>query len=113
LPNSDQKAPLVILFQISLEYLWECLEADGVVIDSLWSAIIDIILWSLVCVEDAIPYQPNSFELFGYDVLIDERLRPWLIEVNASPSMARENALDDRVGGLMTTNMPWDTAPYK
>ncbi len=41
--------------------------------------------------------QPCCFELFGYDVLIDEALRPWLLEVNASPSLARENHLDFKV----------------
>jgi D-alanine-D-alanine ligase-like ATP-grasp enzyme len=35
--------------------------------------------------------------VFGYDVLIDEDHRPWLLEVNASPSMARENKLDETV----------------
>ena len=44
--------------------------------------------------EDAIPYQVNSFDLFGYDILLDENYRPWLIEINSSPSMARENKLD-------------------
>ena len=29
----------------------------------------------------------NSFELFGYDFMVDEDLRVWLIEVNSSPSM--------------------------
>lgn len=27
----------------------------------------------------------NAFELFGYDFLIDEDLRTWLIEVNTNP----------------------------
>jgi hypothetical protein len=40
-----------------------------------------------------IPYQVNSFEVFGFDVLIDQALKPWLIEVNASPSMSRDNDL--------------------
>lgn len=29
----------------------------------------------------------NSFELFGFDVMIDEKYTPWLLEVNTSPCM--------------------------
>ena len=29
----------------------------------------------------------NNFELFGYDFLIDEDFRVWLIEVNSNPGM--------------------------
>lgn len=32
-----------------------------------------------------------------YDILIDDTLKPWLIEVNSSPSLARENELDHQV----------------
>ena len=45
--------------------------------------------------------QPCCFEVFGYDVLIDKDFKPWLIEVNASPSMSRENQLDTRVKTAM------------
>lgn len=29
----------------------------------------------------------NSMELYGFDFMIDEKLAPWIIEVNSSPSL--------------------------
>ena len=29
----------------------------------------------------------HSFEIFGYDFMLDEDLRPWMIEVNTNPCL--------------------------
>lgn len=39
----------------------------------------------------------RCFELYGYDVLLDSNLRPWLIEVNASPSITADTPSDYRL----------------
>jgi hypothetical protein len=42
------------------------------------------------CVE-SVKLNPNfkkhTFEIFGYDFMIDEKLKPWLIEVNTNPCL--------------------------
>jgi len=47
----------------------------------------EIIKNSLECVQDMVNNQKNCAELYGYDIMIDENYRPWLIEVNCSPAM--------------------------
>lgn len=42
------------------------------------------------------PGQVNSmcFEILGFDVLIDDKLKPWLIEINHAPSFSTDTPLD-------------------
>ena len=37
------------------------------------------------------------FEILGFDVLIDEKLKPWLIEINHTPSFATDTPLDFKI----------------
>merc|ERR1719487_2838275 len=42
---------------------------------------------------------PNQtcFEAYGFDVLVDKSLKPWLLEVNVSPSLSSSSPFDKRV----------------
>ena len=48
------------------------------------------------CVQDA-PINSMCFEILGFDVLIDEKLKPWLIEINHAASFATDTCLDFKI----------------
>ena len=39
----------------------------------------------------------NCFELFGFDILIDAELEPWLLEVNLTPALSCDSPLDQKI----------------
>ena len=41
----------------------------------------------------------SSHELFGFDIMLEDDLKPYLIEVNISPSMASSSQLDRDIKG--------------
>jgi tubulin polyglutamylase TTLL5 len=43
--------------------------------------------------------------LFGFDVLIDDQLEPWLLEVNLSPSLSCDSNLDHRIKSHMIADL--------
>ena len=43
------------------------------------------------------PNYDNCFELFGFDIMIDNKYKPWLLEVNSSPAMAMDGPADSKV----------------
>lgn len=52
-----------------------------------------------------VPNPNNCFELFGFDILVDQDLKPWLLEVNLSPSLACESPLDVRLKSAMLADL--------
>merc|ERR1719495_2935566 len=47
----------------------------------------------------------SCFELFGFDILLDSKLKPWLIEVNISPSLHSSSSLDLDVKSPLATEV--------
>ena len=45
------------------------------------------------------------FELFGFDVLLDAALRPWLLEVNVSPDLVSSSPLDKQLKSTLATDV--------
>jgi len=39
----------------------------------------------------------GSFEILGFDILVDKKLKPWILEVNHSPSFHTDSELDKEI----------------
>ncbi|XP_020366593.1 polyglutamylase complex subunit TTLL1-like [Rhincodon typus] len=64
------------------------------VTDKLFDDIHWIVVHSLKAVAPVMINDRHCFECYGYDIIIDDKLKPWLIEVNASPSLSSTTAND-------------------
>jgi Tubulin-tyrosine ligase family len=45
------------------------------------------------------------FEVLGFDILVDEDLKPWLLEVNFTPSFTTDSQLDLRIKTRVVTDI--------
>jgi len=74
----------------------------------LWERIKDIIIKTMCVVQPYISHNYKTcqpwdnfktccFEVLGFDVIIDENLKPWLLEVNYTPSFRTDSQLDKTV----------------
>lgn len=106
-------------FKWSLKQLEEHLSTQGLDYRGMMDRIKDLIVKTCIAVEPPIVSAwhqgsnfssagvdaaargvgPNQtcFEIYGFDVLVDEALAPWLLEVNTCPSVSSSSRLDKRI----------------
>eukprot|EP00921_Rhytidocystis_pertsovi_P001662 GHVQ01002829.1.p1 GENE.GHVQ01002829.1~~GHVQ01002829.1.p1 ORF type:complete len:1303 (+),score=238.81 GHVQ01002829.1:778-4686(+) len=96
----------------SLRHVVERLTNDGHDMQTVFEEIDSMVLKTLVAIAPSLSHVYNScqpadvhnavcFEILGFDVLLDYKLKPWLIEVNHSPSFAADSPLDKIVKGAV------------
>ncbi|ALC48977.1 CG8918 [Drosophila busckii] len=107
-----------------------CLYLDSIrgegVSELLSRRISDTIRHSLDAVAPVMANDRHCFEVYGYDIIIDNNLKPWLIEINTSPSIhsttkndcTLKTRLIDNVLDVVIppTGMPderWEKTPHK
>ena len=88
------------------------LESAGVDLNLMWGRIYDLIVKSILSAENLIfvntkklvNHRSNCFELFGFDVILDSELKPWLLEVNLSPALSTDSPLDAYIKGNLISD---------
>ena len=80
----------------------------GFDVDGLWEQIQDIIAKTVISVQPSLQHayrsaQPEDlensmcFEVLGFDIIIDHKLRPMVLEVNHASSFATDSPLDKKI----------------
>ena len=81
--------------------------------ESIFAKIEEIIVKTFISAEPIlnngfemyVPFRGNCFELLGFDILIDDKLEPWLLEVNLSPSMGCDTPLDHKIKSYVIADL--------
>lgn len=90
------------------------------VAEKLERDISNVLVHSLRAIQPLMTHDKHCFELYGYDIIVDSGLCPWLIEVNSSPSMSattsadrlmKHELIDDMLNIVMPDEGPGKAAP--
>ena len=97
----------------TLSALLRHLRSIGQDTELLMQRIEDIIVKSILAtapgivsgVKQFVKHPEACFELFGFDILIDDTLKPWLLEVNLTPSLGCDSPLDVRLKSALMSDL--------
>lgn len=96
----------------SIKALKRYFQQQGINDRHLWKSIEDLIIKTMIAVEPKInslvkrhvtTKSNPCYEVFGFDVMVDSKLKPWIIEVNVSPSLSSSSPLDKEIKGRLIT----------
>lgn len=88
----------------------------------------DVIIKTMISIEPHVvatfsrctKHRNVCFELYGFDILLDAKLKAWLLEVNISPSLSSSSPLDKKIKTVLicdTLNQigvyPYDRKQYE
>jgi len=91
----------------TLDALFEYMRAKGLPVRKLLTRIKALIVLTLITLPSIVPTSSSStcFELFGFDILIDSDLKPWLLEVNTSPALSVDCFEDEQVKAALIRDL--------
>ena len=97
----------------TLNAFWRILEQKGIDTNRIWEEIKSIALKTIIsaescintCIKNNIKYKDSVHELFGFDIMLDEVYKPWLLEVNISPSLHSVSEFDVSLKAPLVANL--------
>lgn len=91
----------------SIKWFTEFLNANQYDVAKFWSDISELVVKTLIVAEPHVLHayrmcrpgqSPGSqsvcFEVLGFDILLDRKLKPWLLEINRAPSFGTDQKID-------------------
>jgi len=98
-------------FLWTLTMLKNLFEKEGLHWASIWANVEDVVLKTILlgykdCLRDCedLGSSYNCFKLLGFDVMLDENLKPWVLEVNTDPCLFAD-PIDNNLKGAMIAEM--------